>query len=781
MKTTCIPATMTGRSTRPKHRHLLRHLAFMSLFLVCAGVSLAGPELLAPDGRVGWSIAAIDDFNADGQDDLVWSDGSDLEIDLMDGAAVLATSSVTGEPGYQLAGSGDVTGDGVADLLWYQRGTGLRVYVMAAGGTDSNEHPDLPLPAGTPADAWEVAAAGDFDADGDADLLWRNQPGPESGTGRNEAYLLDYTDPGLNFAAVYVRTIAGQKWRVVGAGDLDADGHDDLVWQKSSLSASAAVNTERFFLVAGELDSSLKLLWTPGENWAVRGAADFRGDGNADLILRNEITQPNNYKAWLLELEPDSSGDPAISRSSRYDALVFENPIYDLAGLGDLDGDGNADTVWRDEAADESWVWFTDRMQAVHFKPRTTWGDQQGNFSTQWLLALVENGQVNEPHLLEVESELVAIKNKTGLRQVKIELGVGKTFTFPDPELDQLASVVEFFKLLEKHNMTATMNIANNCWVPDILLKDDALNPTPRLHVAGHAKGECYQSKRNQPCGPSCSEPGCTRMKWDMALDGCREDPFTGDDTDYTVDQGWITDSRHYYDTILGYLVTNVPDVRKRIMFFNINGSAVETSPSEPGMFNPNMWGPPDPAPGDPYFALQEVVRRYYLAVYDVARGYPIPIGMKSNPNKHDDRLKNVRLALGDVVEEIDFWDFTSGLTIDVDEILADLELPEDRLSTMALTDFAVPNNIPSDEDLANHMQCFFDEIQERGLLGWWFNTFRAGFFAGLLNSDSPIGAPEGDPETVWQEAAVDAVRHDLHYFDGSPGTCSTPIPQPQE
>ena len=823
-------------------------LIWLAVLLAISPPLFAVPERLADDGRSGsWSILASDDFDGDGRDDLLWGNGTNLEIDFMDGKTVTSTTAFNGEVAYEFAGTGDFSGDGAADIVWYSRGVDLLLY-LSDDSWDENSSYTLDLPNTSPEDevcgsldlkdAWEVAGIGDFDNDQDDDIYWRNQPQEASsslpdGSGRNMVELLDFTGSAFDRDLLGEQCITGDRWRVFGIGDFDGDNHDDIVWQKTTLSA-ASITVQRLsfepfntgddcFYYSGngiDLTACKKELWTPGSGWEVRAVRDFLGDRKADIFLRNETSQTTKYKAYLHELDVDDTVSPPTPyriRVDRYDGLKFEDPRYDLATVGDLDGDGNADTVWRDETLDETWIWLTKQLRAVHLKPKlTTWPDPGDMlFATQWVLGiepcdpfkdLSQTCPQNDPGCLEpctgsevtreeLRTELQAIKSRDdrpGLRQVKVEFGVGKTFDFPDPDIEQLKSVASFLLLLKEEDMAVTFNIGNHCWVPNDLI-DGLSDPTKFEHVGGHNKDGCYQKREDIPCDstcqpvhPNCAPSGswncdqkCIKMKWDMP--SCKDDDNLLDDPeDYSLDHGWITESRQYYSTILTYLETHVPEIRKTVLYFNLNGSPVLPSPSEPAAFKENFFG--DPANSN-FAPIREAVTRYYHAVYDVARASTsVPIGMKSNVGARCTtpdytHLENIRTALGDIVEEIDFFDFTSSPSTDVDEILTalgitDSEEVERRLSTIALTDFFTQSATGSCHDLEEHelagyMQCFFDEVAERGLLGWWFQTFR--------NDDIGLIDTDGDTsdDADWNLPAVEAIRNDLNYLDGSqPATC---------
>src|SRR2546428_13440785 len=82
--------------------------------------------------------------------------------------------------------------------------------------------------------------------------------------------------------------------------------------------------------------------------WQVQGVGDFDGDGKADILWRN-ISTGENY-IWLM------NGLSTASQGS----VNFVDPAsgWQVQGIGDFDGDGKADILWRSSATGENYMYL---------------------------------------------------------------------------------------------------------------------------------------------------------------------------------------------------------------------------------------------------------------------------------------------------------------------------------------------------------------------------------------------------------------------------------------
>ncbi|MFJ3667785.1 FG-GAP-like repeat-containing protein [Streptomyces sp. NPDC090106] len=171
---------------------------------------------------------------------------------------------------------GDLDGDRCNDVLVRYTSGALRAYRPACGAavTPSTAYTSLGTSGWTQYDV--LTSPGDITGDGRADLIAR-----QSSTG--DIYLYKATSTGKLSA----RTKIASQWtgykKIMGAGDLDGDGHGDLLAQDKSNALWRYDGT-----ATGKFKTRVKLFTDWGGSYdVVIGAGDITGDGKADLVSRD--------------------------------------------------------------------------------------------------------------------------------------------------------------------------------------------------------------------------------------------------------------------------------------------------------------------------------------------------------------------------------------------------------------------------------------------------------------------------------------------------------------
>jgi hypothetical protein len=86
------------------------------------------------------------------------------------------------------------------------------------------------------------------------------------------------------------------------------------------------------------------------QNWKIAGVGDFDGDGKADIAWRNSSTGEN----YLYPMD-----GTAIKPSEGYLRTVADQS-WQIAAVGDYDGDGKSDLFWRNSSTGENYLYPMD-------------------------------------------------------------------------------------------------------------------------------------------------------------------------------------------------------------------------------------------------------------------------------------------------------------------------------------------------------------------------------------------------------------------------------------
>ncbi len=87
---------------------------------------------------------------------------------------------------------------------------------------------------------------------------------------------------------------------------------------------------------------------TPSSGWVIAGVGDFDGDGKADVLWRNSTT--GDVYLWLMNgTTIASQGDVGV---------VSPSSGWNIVGVGDFNGDGKADILWQNSTSGEVYLWL---------------------------------------------------------------------------------------------------------------------------------------------------------------------------------------------------------------------------------------------------------------------------------------------------------------------------------------------------------------------------------------------------------------------------------------
>jgi len=219
---------------------------------------------------------------------------------VMDGNKMLSggpVGPVVSDLEWQLAGTGDFNGDGETDLVWHHNSLGWVSIWLLRGDTLLS---GTQLPLRVTDTNWRIQAVGDLNRDGNPDLVWQHRTQGKvsvwtmSGTRMIEGHLLTPD------------TIADGRWKIVGIGDYDQDGQNDLFWRHETTGHVSAWKMNGSTMVSG---TPLTPAQVADVRWKVVAVTDFNGDRRPDLVWQHD---DGYVSTWILNGTTMVLGKPLI-------------------------------------------------------------------------------------------------------------------------------------------------------------------------------------------------------------------------------------------------------------------------------------------------------------------------------------------------------------------------------------------------------------------------------------------------------------------------------------
>lgn len=366
---------LPGLRTWPRRTpRVFRFVLFIGILLLTSAPAWAGPTIKMLDSplRISFSsfstsLAMLDDLTGDGIPDyLVGAYDLPYAREGMTGTELgVAGAAKTGEnldhqgrafvfdgqtskllymidhpfPQKQaafacaVAAAGDVNQDGTADLLigaFGQEQSG-RAYVLSGkGGAHLST---LAPPQSQPGAGfgWSVAGLGDLTVDGVPELI----VGAYDQAGEGRAFVYSGRDRSLVYTLAPTQDPAGSAfgWFVHSAGDVDRDGIEDIAVGAPYTTVGDLSVQGRAYVFSGRDGRQLLMLDNPEPKqgstfgWRVLGAGDLNKDGTPDLLVG----------APYHDVDPHDGQGVAYAMSGRDGSVIY--PLHDpfprrYAGFG---------------------------------------------------------------------------------------------------------------------------------------------------------------------------------------------------------------------------------------------------------------------------------------------------------------------------------------------------------------------------------------------------------------------------------------------------------------
>jgi subtilisin family serine protease len=146
--------------------------------------------------------------------------------------------------------------------------------------------------------------------------------------------------------------------RKQSATDFNGDGRADVLWRHGGTGANTLWLMDSTMRRSG----SGAIPSLTDVNWRVVGRGDFNNDGRADILWRHSLDGRNSV--WFMD------GIARVDGSGVIGSLTDRN--WQVAGVGDFNGDGKADILWRHAGTGANSIWLMDGLTKLAGSGATT-------------------------------------------------------------------------------------------------------------------------------------------------------------------------------------------------------------------------------------------------------------------------------------------------------------------------------------------------------------------------------------------------------------------------
>ena len=352
---------MTGGSGNDTFRDTLLNFNFDRIYDFSAG-----DRIIFTDASLASFTFSMTDNNSaliyNGRT-LYLSGGEPVDGTVVASAAAGGGVQITiqaGQTGVDADARNDFNGDGRSDVLWRHDDGRLTDWLSTVNGGYAPNSANINTSVATD---WQIAGVGDFNGDGRDDIMWRHADGRITnwlGTGSG-----GFSD---NVANAY--NAVSTDWNVAGIGDFNGDGRDDILWRHDDGRLTDWLSSVN----GGYLPNSANIYTSVATDWQIAGVGDFNGDGRDDIMWRNTDGRITN---WL----GTATGGFSDNVANAYNGVSTD---WQVAGIGDFNGDGRDDILWRHDHG-----WLTDWLSTANAGYLPNSANIYTSVATDWQIASV--------------------------------------------------------------------------------------------------------------------------------------------------------------------------------------------------------------------------------------------------------------------------------------------------------------------------------------------------------------------------------------------------------
>lgn len=203
-----------------------------------------------------------------------------------------------------LGGACAVASDTFPEVLLQENGGQGRIKFWYTDTTSPTVQRGVSIqPPSVAVPTWKIKGVGEFNrlastATPELDLLMQYNEGTSG-----SSVAMWYLEGISRYKALVLPNLLGPDWAAVGAGDFNHDGNDDVVFQNRYGALSDRGMMAVWFMdnAGNRIGSSLLNPMFPGgitnSGWEIKAVTDWNGDGHADLIFQHTT---NSIVLWLM-------------------------------------------------------------------------------------------------------------------------------------------------------------------------------------------------------------------------------------------------------------------------------------------------------------------------------------------------------------------------------------------------------------------------------------------------------------------------------------------------